>query len=283
MALGPHLQRALSLMPRGRPLGMAAGAFSPLGLAAGAWAIVTAVSTDPITRVVNEIDRAADEIVQFTADLVRIPTVNPPGAEYDSCARFLGDDLGTRMGRYTLDPLKHIDPIWTVALPAMLIFMSTATGASGIPFFAAGKPAPYNPLGLTRKFNGKRISLRFGELLVAAAGPVSNLVLAFFSICTIAVLAKMGYFESGPGSAIGLATNFLYLNVSLFVFNLIPVPPLDGSKVLISLMPRKAARHYEEIATQLSFVLLGLLILGGGAVMATAIQFVVSLLMRPFF
>jgi Zn-dependent protease len=197
-------------------------------------------------------------------------------------ARWLGDDLGTRMGRYTLDPLKHIDPIWTIALPALLITMSTATGAAGIPLFAAGKPAPYNPMGLNRRFNGKRISLRYAELLVAVAGPLSNLLLGFISICIIFTLLHFGFESTGAGSAIGLATQFLYLNVSLFVFNLIPVPPLDGSKVFVALLPRNLARRYEAVAMQLSFVLLGLLIFGGGALMASVIRLVVNLMTRPF-
>src|SRR5690242_98377 len=67
-------------------------------------------------------------------------------------ARFLGDDTGTRMGRFTLHPLRHIDPMWTVALPATLMILGSLSGSSRIPVFAAGKPAPYNPMRLDRKF-----------------------------------------------------------------------------------------------------------------------------------
>jgi Zn-dependent protease len=198
-------------------------------------------------------------------------------------ARWLGDDTGTRMGRFTLDPTKHVDPIWTLALPAMLITMATLSGSSRIPVFAAGKPAPYNPMRLDRRFNGKRITLRTAELLVAIVGPISNLLLAFLCVGTLVILDRSGFVLDGQLSAISLTWDFLYLNVSLFVFNLIPIAPLDGSKVLISLLPRDAARKYEQVSTQLSFMLLGVLIFWGGSLLAKAVGFVVSLLLRPFF
>lgn len=197
-------------------------------------------------------------------------------------ARWLGDDTGTRMGRYTLDPLSHIDPIWTIALPAMLIVLSASAGGSAVPVFAAGKPAPYNPMRLTRRFNGKRISIRFGELLVAVAGPVSNLLLALVAFIALIGLNKSGYVYGGNYSLLGIVVRFIFLNFSLFVFNLIPIPPLDGSKVLISLLPREVARRYEHVSTQLSFLMLGLLIFGGGGMIATVVRFVVLPMVRPY-
>lgn len=191
-------------------------------------------------------------------------------------ARFLGDDLGTRLGRFTLDPLKHIDPLWTIGLPVILVLMSTLSGGSGIPFFAAGKPAPYNPLALKRKFFGRRITLRRAELLVAIAGPLSNLALAFISLLVVYLLDRFGYNKFSGYSLGGLLVQFVYLNVALFVFNLIPIPPLDGSKVLASLLPRGVAAKYEDIAGSLSWVMLGLLIFGGGSLIGSLVRFVVN-------
>lgn len=191
-------------------------------------------------------------------------------------ARFLGDDLGTRLGRYTLDPLKHIDPIWTVLLPVVLVFMTTFSGGSAIPFFAAGKPAPYNPLALNREVFGRRITLRFAELLVAIAGPLSNLAMAFISLIVVYLLGRFGYNDMSGFTLGGLFVQFMYLNVALFVFNLIPIPPLDGSKVLASLLPREMAAKYEAISGSLSWVMLGLLIFGGGSLIGSVVRFVVN-------
>lgn len=177
-------------------------------------------------------------------------------------ARWLGDDTGTRMGRFNLNPLSHIDPIWTVALPAVLVIMSA--GSAAVPFFAAGKPAPYNPTGLTREVNGKRITLRTAELLVAAAGPVSNLAMAIVCTLVLAVATRAGVNIYDPYSPVWLLQHFVVLNLALFVFNLIPIPPLDGSKVLVSILPRGAAAKYESIAGQLSWGLLLFVILAGG-------------------
>lgn len=196
-------------------------------------------------------------------------------------ARWLGDDTGTRMGRYTLNPLAHADPIWTIGLPAMLITLGTLSG-SRIPVFGAGKPAPYNPLRLDRRFNGKRITLRTAELLVAAAGPLSNLFLGLLSVAAFVIFISLGFEFEGPFSAVALAYRFLVVNISLMIFNFIPVPPLDGSKVLISLLPRESARQFERISEQMGYVLLGVLIFWGGSLLARVVGFVVDLLLRPF-
>lgn len=198
-------------------------------------------------------------------------------------ARFLGDDTGTRMGRFTLHPLRHIDPMWTVALPATLMILGSLSGSSRIPVFAAGKPAPYNPMRLDRKFNGKRISIRTGELLVAAAGPVSNLILAFLSVCALFIFVKNDMMTGGVFSPISLAERFLILNVGLFIFNFIPVHPLDGSKVLTSILPRDLARKFEQVSEQLGFIMFGILIFFGASLIGRMVEFVVNLLLRLFF
>lgn len=179
-------------------------------------------------------------------------------------ARWLGDDTGTRMGRYNLNPLSHIDPIWTVGLPAILVLLSAGGGA--VPFFAAGKPAPYNPVRLDRVIGGKRITLRTGELLVAAAGPVSNLLLAIACAIALAVAMRAGANVGDPFSPWALLQKFAILNLALLVFNLIPIPPLDGSKVLMSVLPRSLAARYEDISSRLSWVLFAFVIFAGGII-----------------
>lgn len=179
-------------------------------------------------------------------------------------AWFLGDHTGAKMGRLTLDPLSHIDPVWTVALPAILIIASSAA-AGGMPIFAAGKPSPYNPNYLNRKFFGKALSVRTAECLVAVAGPVSNLILAFLMLAVVQYSAL---------SLLGFLQPFIILNVSLFVFNLIPVPPLDGTKVLLAFLPRQAAHKYEQFAPQLSWILLIAILFGGGTLIGYGVRMV---------
>jgi Zn-dependent protease len=180
-------------------------------------------------------------------------------------ARFLGDRTGEQEGRLTLNPLAHADPVWTVAVPTYMVIAQSL--GYGVPFFGAGKPAPYNPVRLDRRFFGKRIQMRTGELLVAAAGPASNVVLALVTVGVVAACLAAGVDASDPRSVVPLLLRFVWLNVSLAVFNMIPVPPLDGSKVLMSLLPRSAAAKYEAIGDQLKWGLLLLVLVAGSIVL----------------
>lgn len=195
-------------------------------------------------------------------------------------ARFLGDSTGTSLGRFTLNPLAHIDPVWTLLVPAVFVYLQS--GGLAVPFFGAGKPAPYNPVRLDRKINGKRISMRTGTLLVALAGPLSNVALFAVSAVVMVVLVKAGFSLADAHSPALLLLRFALLNAGLAVFNLVPIPPLDGSKVLMGLLPRDAAAKYERVAAQLSWVFLLLLFAGGarlvfGPVQNAVAQFLFSL------
>ena len=189
-------------------------------------------------------------------------------------ARFLGDPTGERLGRYTLNPLAHADPIWTVALPAYFVVVQTLAGSAfPVPFFGAGKPAPYTPLKLTRSFGGQRIRLRTAEMLVAVAGPLSNLALAVVTTGIVIALIHLGQPLWGdPRSLSLLAFKFAVLNIGLLLFNLIPVPPLDGSKVVFNLLPHEMAIRYEAVVEKLSWVLMLLLVMGGARLILAPIQ-----------
>jgi Zn-dependent protease len=132
-------------------------------------------------------------------------------------AHLLGDDTAHLEGRLTLNPLKHIDVFTTILLPMVLLLMSLP------PIFAA-KPVPFNPERL--KFD------EFGAALVAGAGPFTNLVLAIVGAIIFRLLGP----EYGSFSYNAVVT-FTAVNIGFFVFNMIPFPPLDGSRILYAFAP----------------------------------------------
>lgn len=132
-------------------------------------------------------------------------------------ARMLGDTTAEDAGRLTLNPLRHIDPVTTILLPIISLWLFR------VPFLAA-KPVPFNPH-----------RVRYGELgaaLVGVAGPVTNFVLAAGAAATIRLIGA-----SDGGSAFNVLSIFMELNIALFVFNMIPFPPLDGSRLLYAFAP----------------------------------------------
>ncbi len=142
----------------------------------------------------------------------------------------LGDDTAARMGRLTLNPIPHIDPIGTIFLPIMLLVFSGGTTS-----FGWAKPVPFNPYRFYRHVN-----MRKGTMLVALAGPVSNFIMAFIGSFVMVAFYKYTNLET----AIVMAQAFVYINIFLALFNLIPVPPLDGSKILMGIMPAKYDRYF---------------------------------------
>lgn len=140
---------------------------------------------------------------------------------------WLGDDTAKYEGRLTLNPLKHIDPFATVLLPVMLALL-------GLPIFGAAKPVPFNPARL--KYD------EFGAALVGIAGPLTNVVLAVLGAGLIRLLGV-----DDPGLLQDILVVFVVVNIGFFVFNMIPFPPLDGSRLLYAFAPEPVQNFMRQI------------------------------------
>src|SRR5438132_12561752 len=127
----------------------------------------------------------------------------------------LGDETAMRLGRVSLNPIVHIDPIGTLLFPLIQIFTS-------VPLLGWAKPTPYNPANFRRD-----VSMRTGHVLVAAAGPVSNLLLGLFFAVALIVLVRAGVIQTQRDFLYNIVFLGVELNVLLAVFNFIPIPPLD--------------------------------------------------------
>ncbi len=134
-----------------------------------------------------------------------------------------GDKTALYAGRLTLNPLKHLDMFGSIVLPGLLIL-------SHSPFmFGWAKPVPYNPLNLTNK--------KWGTVAVAAAGIIANLFIAVFFGLILRFIVNSGV-DSGVFVRLGfIISSIILVNLGLAIFNLVPIPPLDGSKILFSLLP----------------------------------------------
>jgi Zn-dependent protease len=172
----------------------------------------------------------------------------------------LGDPTAKDAGRLTFNPVAHMDPVGTVVLPAMLIMMHSPV------IFGWAKPVPVNP----RNFNDPRK----GMLLTSLAGPGANLVLAFI----FASIFKLGLFPPYSVPWTFLLYGIL-ISLVLGVFNMIPVPPLDGSSILYAILPADMAVQYAKLERYGFIILIGLLYLG---LFDRVILPLVRILMRAF-
>jgi Zn-dependent protease len=178
---------------------------------------------------------------------------------------WLGDDTAKLQGRLTLNPIKHIDPFLTLILPITLAIL-------GGPVFGGAKPVPFNPSRVRYD--------EWGAALIAVAGPLTNLLIAFV---VFGVYVLLGTPQTGIG-ALALTTA-VAVNLGFFVFNIIPIPPLDGSRVLYALAPEFVRRGMEYIE-QYGIIFIFLIVLAAssfiGAFMSGAIQFFIMLFAHIF-
>ena len=170
----------------------------------------------------------------------------------------LGDTTAMEHGRLSLNPLKHIDPFMTIILPAITLLVFQ------VPVLAA-KPVPFNPSRL--KFDD------YGAAMVAAVGPLSNLLLAVLA-ALVSLVIPLNPFTAG---ALGI---FVQINVVLFVFNLVPIPPLDGSRVLYAFAPDSVRAFFDQIEPFGFFIIFGLLILHGFNALFNIDQAIINFLSR---
>jgi Zn-dependent protease len=181
-------------------------------------------------------------------------------------AHRLGDDTAEREGRVSLNPIVHIDPIGTVLMPLVQFF------ASGIPVLAWAKPTPYVAANFRRE-----TPMRQGHVLVAGVGPLSNLLLAAIFTLVFFAVAQLGFLDATTFKILAVGVQ---LNVALAVFNLLPLPPLDGSKVVSFGLPPAIAEPYDRVVGPYGqWILLALVVSGVlGVVLSPILSGVVFLL-----
>ena len=176
----------------------------------------------------------------------------------------LGDHTARMMGRVTLNPIKHVDPVGTILVPLALLLMP------GVGFiFGWAKPVPIN-------FRALR-SQKSGMIWVALAGPGANFLMAIGWLIVAIVSLKLELFILYSMARVGI-----FLNILLAVFNLLPIPPLDGSRVISALLPGPLAYKYGQFEQYGFLILLGLMFIGGFQLFVLPIVAQIQLLFLAF-
>jgi len=182
----------------------------------------------------------------------------------------LGDRTAESQGRMSLNPLAHIDPFGTILFPLMgMIFH--------LPVFGWAKPVPVNPVRFTH-----RLRMKTGMLIVSAAGPLSNLLLALLGALLLGLAVRLApdiLVSTMGGHLITFVHIMILLNIYLAFFNLLPIPPLDGSKILYGLLPDRYGAAFLRIEPYAVLVLLLLLFTGGLDILARPAMGLFNLLM----
>jgi Zn-dependent protease len=164
-----------------------------------------------------------------------------------------GDDTAYMLGRVTLNPIKHTDPIGTLLIPIMAFVFNAVGGVLGaIPLIGWGKPTPVNP----RKWNRYKVA----NFMVSIAGVLANLILLIIAFTIAKIMIWQGvdvreFFSNNANPFIILISYMMIMNLSLFVFNLLPFPPLDGSKILSNFLP-ESFQPFIELLEQYGFIIL---------------------------
>ena len=180
----------------------------------------------------------------LTAYVVLLFSLSVHESAHAWMAHRMGDDTALMLGRVSLNPIVHMDPLGTLFFPLIQIF-------TGIPTLGWAKPTPYNPANFRRD-----ISLRQGHMLVAGAGPVSNFGLALVFTALFFVLVRAGVPLTERHPLVMIVVAGIQMNVILAVFNLVPIPPLDGSKVASYGLPGSFGDRYDRVMEPAGFIIL---------------------------
>lgn len=179
-------------------------------------------------------------------------------------AKWRGDNTAERLGRLTLNPAAHVDMMGTVILPLSLMAWNVPV------FFGWAKPVPFDPRNLSNP--------RVDSFWIALAGPLSNVILALLGTVLLALTVRVLALPIDPQALQTFIVYFIMINLFLAVFNMIPVHPLDGGKVLARFLPLRWNNFLEEHEQTISIVLMVAILLGGARFLAGPVQWVASLL-----
>ena len=182
-------------------------------------------------------------------------------------ANWLGDDTARLLGRLTLNPLKHVDPFMTILLPLFIAITNMLTGVQA-PIFGGAKPVPFNPSRI--KYD------EWGIALMAISGPLINLLLAFLSFGIY--VAAGGDVHSIVGYVASIA---VAVNLGFFAFNILPIPPLDGSRVMYALAP-DFVRRGMDVIERYGIMLVLLIVLVSGTILDMYMRGVIGFALRMF-